>query len=57
MANKNSFLGTGQLPKFAEDMFKIEGLDYYLGYVSLLRDNSITKTTTPSYFKRLRCGF
>jgi seryl-tRNA synthetase len=22
--------GTGQLPKFAEDMFKIEGLDYYL---------------------------
>ena len=30
MANKNSFLGTGQLPKFAEDMFKIEGLDYYL---------------------------
>ena len=30
IANKNSFLGTGQLPKFAEDMFKIEGLDYYL---------------------------
>ena len=30
MANKNSFLDTGQLPKFAEDMFKIEGLDYYL---------------------------
>ena len=30
MANQNSFLGTGQLPKFAEDMFKIEGLDYYL---------------------------
>ena len=30
MANKNRFLGTGQLPKFAEDMFKIEGLDYYL---------------------------
>ncbi len=29
MANKNSFLGTGQLPKFAEDMFR-EGLDYYL---------------------------
>jgi seryl-tRNA synthetase len=30
MANKNSFFGTGQLPKFEEDMFKIEGLDYYL---------------------------
>ena len=30
MANSNSFLGTGQLPKFEEDMFKVEGLDYYL---------------------------
>ncbi|EQF23511.1 serine--tRNA ligase [Clostridioides difficile CD160] len=30
MANRNSFLGTGQLPKFEEDMFKIEGLDYFL---------------------------
>lgn len=30
MANENSFIGTGQLPKFAEDMFKIEGLNYYL---------------------------
>jgi len=30
IANKNSMMGTGQLPKFAEDMFKLEGLDYYL---------------------------
>jgi len=30
MANKNSFIGTGQLPKFEEDMFKLEGLDYFL---------------------------
>ena len=30
IANKESMLGTGQLPKFAEDMFKLEGLDYYL---------------------------
>ncbi|AVD37338.1 serine--tRNA ligase [Clostridioides difficile] len=30
MANRNSFLGTGQLPKFEEDMFKIEGLDYFM---------------------------
>lgn len=30
MANKDSMTGTGQLPKFAEDMFKLEGLDYYL---------------------------
>lgn len=30
MANSKSFIGTGQLPKFTEDMFKLEGLDYYL---------------------------
>ena len=30
IVNKESMLGTGQLPKFAEDMFKLEGLDYYL---------------------------
>ncbi len=30
MANSASMTGTGQLPKFAEDMFKLEGLDYYL---------------------------
>ncbi|MBP2650942.1 MAG: Seryl-tRNA synthetase [Firmicutes bacterium] len=30
IANRDSMQGTGQLPKFAEDMFKLEGLDYYL---------------------------
>ena len=30
IVNKDSMLGTGQLPKFADDMFKLEGLDYYL---------------------------
>lgn len=30
MANRASFIGTGQLPKFEEDMFKLEGLDYFL---------------------------
>jgi seryl-tRNA synthetase len=30
MVNSNSMLGTGQLPKFAADMFHIEGTDYYL---------------------------
>lgn len=30
MANKESLTGTGNLPKFADDLFKIEGLDYYL---------------------------
>lgn len=30
IANRASFVGTGQLPKFEEDMFKLEGLDYFL---------------------------
>lgn len=30
IANRDSMTGTGQLPKFAEDMFKLEGLDYFL---------------------------
>lgn len=30
LVNRESAIGTGQLPKFAEDMFRCEGLDYYL---------------------------
>src|SRR5204863_5892734 len=30
VANKDSFYGTGQLPKFEADLFKLEGTDYYL---------------------------
>ena len=30
IANRQSFIGTGQLPKFEEDMFKLEELDYFL---------------------------
>ena len=30
IVNGDSMAGTGQLPKFKEDMFKLEGLDYYL---------------------------
>ncbi|CCK78760.1 serine--tRNA ligase [Desulfobacula toluolica] len=30
IVNKTTMTGTGQLPKFEEDLFKIEGLDYYL---------------------------
>lgn len=30
MVNAECMLGTGQLPKFAEDMFKIEGRDMYM---------------------------
>ena len=30
MANSTSLFGTGNLPKFANDLFKVEGTDYYL---------------------------
>lgn len=30
MVNSGSLIGTGQLPKFKEDLFKLEGSDYYL---------------------------
>jgi len=30
MANTDSFVGTGTLPKFEEDLFKIEGANFYL---------------------------
>lgn len=30
IVNADSMKGTGQLPKFKEDMFKLEGLNYYL---------------------------
>lgn len=30
LANEKSMYGTGQLPKFVEDMYKVEGADYYL---------------------------
>lgn len=30
MANRSSFFGTGNLPKFEDDLFKVEGTDYLL---------------------------
>ena len=30
MVNRETMIGTGQLPKFAEDLFKLEGWDYFL---------------------------
>lgn len=30
MANRKAMTGTGQLPKFEEDMFRLQGLDYFL---------------------------
>ncbi len=30
MVHRNSMVGTGQLPKFEEDAFKVSGTDYFL---------------------------
>ena len=30
MVNRDSMTGTGQLPKFEDDLFRIEGMEYYL---------------------------
>jgi seryl-tRNA synthetase len=30
MANRDSFIGTGNLPKFEDELFKIEGTDFFL---------------------------
>ena len=30
MVNSNSLRGTGQLPKFSEDLFQVKGTDYWL---------------------------
>lgn len=30
IVNRDSLVGTGQLPKFAEDLFKLEGTEYFL---------------------------
>lgn len=30
MVNRESMIGTGQLPKFSDDMFKIEGKEFYM---------------------------
>ncbi len=56
IANKDSMVGTGQLPKFAEDMFKLEGMDYYLvptaevPTTNYYRDEILDGDKLPQYF-------
>lgn len=56
LVNEASMIGTGQLPKFAEDMFKCEGLDYYLvptaevPVTNLLRDEILDEESLPIYY-------
>lgn len=55
VVNRNSATGTGQLPKFGEDMFKLENLDYYLiptaevPVTNLYRDEILEGDQLPLY--------
>ncbi|MGM0499320.1 MAG: serine--tRNA ligase [Bacillota bacterium] len=55
IANADSMTGTGQLPKFKKDMFKLEGLDYYLiptaevPVTNLYRDEILDVEQLPEY--------
>lgn len=55
MVNEASAIGTGQLPKFGEDMFKLEDLDYYLiptaevPVTNLYRDEILNVKDLPIY--------
>ena len=56
MANTASLTGTGQLPKFAEDLFHLEGTDYHLiptaevPLTNIHRDEILTEAQLPLYY-------
>jgi len=56
IANRESMTGTGQLPKFAEDLFKIENLEYYLiptaevPVTNIHRDEILSEKSLPIYY-------
>lgn len=45
IVNSDSLLGSGQLPKFAEDLFKLENLNYYLSPTAEVQLTSIYRNT------------
>ena len=60
MVNSDSMFGTGQLPKFSEDLFKLEGTDYWLiptaevPVTNLFRDEVLEAEDLPVKFCNLR---
>ena len=56
LANRESMTGTGQLPKFAEDLFKVEKTDYYLiptaevPVTNIHRDEILSEKDLPIYY-------
>lgn len=63
LANSDSLTGTGQLPKFGEDMFKIEERDLYLiptaevPVTNLHRDEIISGDKLPIYYVGFSASF
>ena len=56
IVNRKTMTGTGQLPKFAEDLFKLEGLDYFLiptaevPVTNIYQDEIIDESMLPIYY-------
>ena len=56
MVNRDSMIGTGQLPKFEEDMFHLPSKDYFLvptaevPLTNLLRDEILNEKDLPVYY-------
>jgi seryl-tRNA synthetase len=56
MVNRTSMTGTGQLPKFEEDAFKVEGVDYFLiptaevPVTNIHRDEILNADDLPRYY-------
>lgn len=56
IVNRDSLIGTGQLPKFEEDLFKLEGTEYYLiptaevPVTNLHRDEILADEQVPRYY-------
>jgi seryl-tRNA synthetase len=63
MVNSASLFGTGQLPKFKEDLFKIEGTDYWLiptaevPVTNLFRDETLDDAALPISFASFTACF
>lgn len=55
MVNKKSMIGTGQLPKFEEDVFRLDNKDYYLiptaevPVTNIYRDEILSEDMLPLY--------
>jgi seryl-tRNA synthetase len=56
MVNRTTMTGTGQLPKFEEELFKIDGLDYFLiptaevPVTNIHQDEVLEEDTLPRYY-------